>query len=613
MCVFMGREKNIQVLHRYIMLALQTGVVDRYYMIDMTRNMSDHQHIQQEHARMNSMFPGRVDVVNSKVRRRQLIDGTWQQQKNQWAPFYKFCESFTDHDIIIKCDDDTLFIDVNALSSACDTRWNNRQPVLMHSNSINNGVCAYHQANHGVWRFDQHDKLKMYPSQGLTGPLFTNPELAADCHEQFTTDLQQSPDNVDKYKLPQDVYFTNRISINFMLLLGLDRHLFSSVNYQDEYTMSCKIGQQTDRPNMILSDLITSHHGYQTQENILKSRGTFQMYNNLPTWSHNHVHTSSPPVNCSTIRTDSTHYIMKHPATHRSYLIKHQPSQQYVSIDWRVKQTPMPITMKTRHRGLQFTDGDEYENIMRGSADQTLATLFDLDIHTETTINFNNSAMLISTGGLNSCTPGIVPNKSTFSAIMLNRFFRQSHLKETVMFEPQSDQSYRIRSTVHPQYTLCAHLRKHFDHSVTLNMYWSNHDTCTWELQPMTDRDVMLGNIVKDTTNMRNDGIYCVDMHLNHQFRTPRDYYWNVNHHVWKFTKTSADDHIISVVDDENPPNHLSYDMTTNQVIMSSTPDHWTLNHQQIQHVQTGMYLNITSDNQVVMTDQPGVKLLYRN
>ena len=278
MCVFMGREKNVQVLHRYITRALHIDAIDHYYMIDMTRNMSDHQYIQQEYSRLDAIFPGRIHVVNDRVRKQQLIDGTWQQQKNHWAPFYKFCETFTDDDIIIKCDDDTLFIDTESLSSACDTRWANRQPVLMHSNAINNGICTYHQAIHDVWRFEGQEQLRMYPKQGLTGPLFTNPDLAAECHEQFTSDLLISLHNLDKYKLKHDIYFTNRVSINFILLLGADKSLFTDIDRQDEYTVSCKIGQQTDRPNMLLGDLITSHHSYQTQDKTLEKRKTHDMY-----------------------------------------------------------------------------------------------------------------------------------------------------------------------------------------------------------------------------------------------------------------------------------------------------------------------------------------------
>ncbi len=48
LCTFMGREYNIKILLPYVDKALEIGAIDRYYMIDMTRKISDHKLLHQE-------------------------------------------------------------------------------------------------------------------------------------------------------------------------------------------------------------------------------------------------------------------------------------------------------------------------------------------------------------------------------------------------------------------------------------------------------------------------------------------------------------------------------------------------------------------------------------
>ena len=41
-CVFFGRKRNIEILHKYIELVLLNNIIDEYHMFDFTRNYDDH-------------------------------------------------------------------------------------------------------------------------------------------------------------------------------------------------------------------------------------------------------------------------------------------------------------------------------------------------------------------------------------------------------------------------------------------------------------------------------------------------------------------------------------------------------------------------------------------
>ena len=55
--------------------------------------------------------------------------------------------SFYKDSIIIKCDDDILFIDIHGLKNAIKQRKNDKKSFLIHSNCINNNICSYYQRN----------------------------------------------------------------------------------------------------------------------------------------------------------------------------------------------------------------------------------------------------------------------------------------------------------------------------------------------------------------------------------------------------------------------------------------------------------------------------------
>jgi hypothetical protein len=264
-CVFLGREKNIKILHYYLEEALKNNIINEYHMFDFSRNNDDHLFINNEFNRLKLIYYNKIYLHNYDDNEITLKKP---RVKTDWNPFYKTISKWSDNDVVIKCDDDILFIDINSLKNAINDRIQDKISFLIHSNCINNGVCAYYQK-------DLFPKLKnelsKYPTGGIMGILFEKPELAYVLHNQFSSDLLMNMNNLNKYLL-DDIYITTRISINFILINGSDLKYLENVGIHDEYEVSSLIPEKLLRPNKIKGDLITSHLSYTFQDKILLNR-----------------------------------------------------------------------------------------------------------------------------------------------------------------------------------------------------------------------------------------------------------------------------------------------------------------------------------------------------
>jgi hypothetical protein len=289
-CVFVGRQSNLIILHKYIECALYNNIFDEYHMFDFSRNIKDSEFIIKEYHRLSEIFSERIYIHNHENNLINLNNtnlnnkNTNRIDKPNWNPFYKRINEISENeDIIIKCDDDILFIDLNGLKRAIDDRRDDKDTFLIHSNCINNGVCAYYHRN----AFGKiSDKLNIYPKGGILGILFEKPEIAYGMHSDFLNNCDKSgPDiNINKYYI-DDVFINSRISINFILINGRDLKYMKDVSHNDEYELSSFIPEKLGRVNKIKGDFITCHYSYSFQEKIMFHRG--DIYNKYHTLSKN--------------------------------------------------------------------------------------------------------------------------------------------------------------------------------------------------------------------------------------------------------------------------------------------------------------------------------------
>jgi hypothetical protein len=333
-CVFLGREKNIKILHTYVELLLKNNIIDQYLMFDFSRLINDHIFIMKEYLRLKEIYKDQIFLYNYEE---NTIYKNNNMKKVDWTPFYKEISKSNDSDIIIKCDDDILFIDTFSLKNAIEDRIKDTISFLIHSNCINNGVCAYYQSN----LFPKlKDQLSRYPTGGILGPIFEKPEIAYAIHNHFTCDLLENLEYINKYII-NDTYINTRISINFILINGSDTKYLENVSYDDEYLLSGFIPEMLSRPNKIKGDLITSHLSYTFQEkiilnkldllnNYIKISDKYQSFNLSLVKKYNFNNDIYIPK--SIINNDL--YKIKNWITDNHYYIKNVETNKYLYIDY---------------------------------------------------------------------------------------------------------------------------------------------------------------------------------------------------------------------------------------------------------------------------------------
>ena len=379
-CVFLGREKNMVILHKYIELGLQENIINEYHMFDFSRNMLDHNFIKIEYERLISIYPTQIFLHNSLENYDKLSKKEKVKSQTNWNPFYKTLATklYDENSIIIKCDDDILFIDIYALKNALNDRWKDKESFLIHSNCINNGVCAYYLRNNFPML---KEKLSIYPKGGILGALFEKPELAYAMHLQFLKDINNDISNLNNYII-DDVYFSSRISINFILIRGEDIKYLENVSTNDEYELSSKIPEELLRKNKIKGDLITSHLSYQMQDKIILSQNyILNLYNSLySNYCKNRLNNNiknnikdnikdntknnrnNNTNNNTTIHYDAENNIFRVPnwINDNHIYIKHESTNQYIYYDYETFELKLSNTNKTLFELYNYKENVHY-------------------------------------------------------------------------------------------------------------------------------------------------------------------------------------------------------------------------------------------------------------
>jgi hypothetical protein len=593
----MGRETNLKILIPYIDSALKIGAVDNYWFIDMTRKRSDHELIKKLSAELNDKYPGRVHLYNSEERGRIIDDkDKLAEATKSWETFYKFLRRFNDSDIIAKCDDDTYYIDVETLKAAYELRWENKKPYLMHANAINNGLTAYQMNKKGIFN---DNESAMYPSGGLTGPLFSHPEIACKHHEQFTRDILANHDNINKYKLGKNIQFCNRVSINFIFMLGKDRHELSKITYQDEYDTSCKYPQRENRPNVIIGDFTMAHHTYGVQEPVMEELKTHIGYEKLcEKLNGGDVQFENKPIstqlNATTTIAVNGKMLARAWVEKNSFVLKDPKSGKYVSF---------------AHETIEQGPNKVLRTIFDRSDDIKHACVFNADLDKIGNIYLNNNTQLLRTPADD--------NKPSEQAIPTPRFFQGTYLKNSVKFERQPNGNYIIRDTQKPKYVLTsgnpgAHLEPDVFKKIAGFVLFKSDDVTPheWELILLRQyADSVVAMNIKRPGNFRavanDETIATSNIEGLPNNNASREWIWMVKDYVWEMVPTPKEGIFkIKLVADDKPDMYLFYQQAQDKLITGSGGDEFEFVDKApkyLKHVKTGKYVNVTDDGQVVL------------
>lgn len=250
--IFAGRKRYMRILQKYTDALLKAGSITEVHVWDFARNAADSGYL----AALCQSAPGYRLFVPPAAR----VANSW-----PWAAYYAHYQQTCDYaqeDILIKCDDDVVFIDVSKfdrfiadVASSASTAENVGK--LYFPNLVNNDVCAHIQSTHGVHDFattvDQSRSTR-----GFTEPLtdlYKNPALAAGIHERFLA-------NPAAFSLEgvENVHWQSRLSINMFattfasakMIFSIFKSIVGEGFIEDEGFLSASLCKILDRPNNVI-------------------------------------------------------------------------------------------------------------------------------------------------------------------------------------------------------------------------------------------------------------------------------------------------------------------------------------------------------------------------
>jgi hypothetical protein len=175
--------------------------------------------------------------------------------EKSWKNYYNYYnDKKFENDIIIKCDDDIVFIDLYKLPKFIDFIKNNDYDLVF-ANTINNGVSAYFQQN----KYNLIPKEIMdleYPRGGFCGSLWESGKKAEILHTYFVENYKKFLD----YDYNNEIIPINtRFSINFFGYKGKNWHKIKDCYNDDEYNLTVDYVCNRQFNNILYSDFYVSH------------------------------------------------------------------------------------------------------------------------------------------------------------------------------------------------------------------------------------------------------------------------------------------------------------------------------------------------------------------
>ena len=212
---FTGRRNYLEVLFVYVQKLLDKGYIDEFHMWDYTRDVEDTKFI-----RDFSMNDTRVHLMSVF-------------SKSSWKEYYDFYTKQRYPDpmtVIVKCDDDILFIDVEHFPVFIMRRRDNPEFLLSTAMVMNNPVCNSIQLSMGMISSE-------YFSEETIGRLWYGKDTVKLIHKYFL-ELRHKlvPDSrgIDNI-VPLDARDgAIRLNINFVAILGKDLDVFQAVEPTDD-------------------------------------------------------------------------------------------------------------------------------------------------------------------------------------------------------------------------------------------------------------------------------------------------------------------------------------------------------------------------------------------
>ena len=207
--------------------------------------------------------------------------------EKSWKNYYQHYTHYRyTNDVIIKCDDDIVFIDITQLSGFIDFIKSNEYDLVF-ANTINNGVAAYYQ-QHSFNLIPQSLMSLEYPDQGFEGSLWESGKKAELLHNYFIKNYNTFV-NCTKLQTTPYIKIKTRFSINFFGYKGKNWHKIKDCYVDDEHNLTTVYNKPPHSfTNILYTPLFVSHlsfykqveTGINTMDLIAKYHELYEHYKN---------------------------------------------------------------------------------------------------------------------------------------------------------------------------------------------------------------------------------------------------------------------------------------------------------------------------------------------
>lgn len=231
---FAGRRRYLEILYTYI----DRLKLDEVHIWDYTRDPQD-----SEWLRNNTKY-----TIMSP------------QDKSTWKEYYMHYTSdkFDPEDVIIKCDDDIVFIDTDQFDTFIENRRRDKKSLLAFAGIINNRVCGLNQAEQAIIPFSESNVNLVYFSKQMCKML----------HDYFVHNYETVCAKAKMHGQPTLIVpnrMSNMININFIAILAKDLWAFQECWDNDELKLSLEIPQERKMCNYIDTSFTVSHMAFTSQ------------------------------------------------------------------------------------------------------------------------------------------------------------------------------------------------------------------------------------------------------------------------------------------------------------------------------------------------------------
>ena len=242
--IFAGRKENLEIQTVYIDALLSKNLIDQVHIWDFSRKPDDGEFIK---------------VITQKPNYKLMHV----ENKKSWKEYYQYYETFTT-DIVIKADDDIVFIDVEAFEEFIQFVKSNDY-LLFFPSIVNNGICAYWQQFHGFIP----KQIDTFYYEQFQGSLWKNRKgKATKLHSYFIENwkefckIHRDSKHIVEHKQGHRIsinWFAYKCGGNLNVYTELLKHIEDNEKLDDEKHITMTIPPSVNKNICIYMNMVVAH------------------------------------------------------------------------------------------------------------------------------------------------------------------------------------------------------------------------------------------------------------------------------------------------------------------------------------------------------------------